>query len=100
MCVLCVWWAGLVARRLAVCAAARHPLPVGLHLHRAPAQPVRVQQQVARLRLDVLPAVASGGHWKHNGAFQREIAARSTRNTRTTSSFLGGASVPIVPYVV
>lgn len=46
-------------RLLAVRAAAYHPLPVCLDLHRAPCETVGVKQQVAGFCLDILPVAST-----------------------------------------
>ena len=55
---------------LAVCAAVYQPQPVSLHLHRAPAEAVGVTQQVAGLRLDVLPVAGTRGCCEYKNTFK------------------------------
>lgn len=59
----------LSAGLLAVCAAAYRPQPVCLDLHCAPGETVGVKQQVACLRLDVLPVVGTRGRCEHRNTF-------------------------------
>lgn len=65
----------------AVCTTAYQPLPVRLDLHCAPGEAVGVKQQVASLRLDVLPVATTRGCCEHKHTYiHKDINIHNLQN--------------------